>query len=431
MQEIDQELLKEIRRSDYPFPKCEYHNDKDMVQLTFSKDDASPLMVEVSLAEILEYNMQLKIDSLITKEFNKLLAIAEDSSQDSYQLKIHVRHNNKFYDYSKKSTAYEIKLKIHDCRKSDNQNEPIILSQQSTGFQWAFNFMFGFLYNWGSHFSLNKNIIYVMDEPATHLSVPARKEFRRFLKEYAHKNHVTFVLATHDPFLVDTDHLDEIRIVEKETEGSVIKNHFNYPLNNASKDSDALYQIKRSLGVGQHVFHNPQKHRIIFVEGITDYCYLSAFKLYFNEYNPQFKDNPIPFTFLPISGLKKESDEMKETIQKLCELDNNPIVLTDDDRKCDFDQNATSERFKKANEEMHDPIRILQLSKCDENFKQIENCFSVNDRKKYAKNKHKELAMAFKTRLLYSGKDAVEKQTKRNFLKLFKWIAWATNLIKN
>ncbi len=56
LQEIDQESLKEIRRSDYTFPKCEYHNDNDMVQLTFSKDDASPLMVEVSLAEI----MQLK-----------------------------------------------------------------------------------------------------------------------------------------------------------------------------------------------------------------------------------------------------------------------------------------------------------------------------------------------------------------------------------
>ncbi len=422
LQEIDQELLKEIRRSDYPFPKCEYHNDKDMVQLTFSKDDASPLMVEVSLAEILEYNMQLKIDSLITKEFNRLLAIAEDSSQDSYQLKIRVRHNNKFYDYSKKSTAYEIKLEIHDCRKSHEQNKPIILSQQSTGFQWAFNFMFGFLYNVGSNFSFNHNIIYVMDEPATHLSVPARKEFRKFLKEYAHKNHVTFVVATHDPFLVDTDHLDEIRIVEKETEGSAIKNHFNYPLNNASKNSDALYQIKRSLGVGQHVFHNPQKHRIIFVEGITDYCYLSAFKLYFNERD--FKDNPIPFTFFPISGLKKESDEMKETIQKLCELDNNPIVLTDDDRKDNSDpQRAKSEEFKNANEEMHDLIRILQLSDCDENFKQIEDCFSENDKKEYAKNKRMELAMAFKTRLLYSGKDdVVSEETKENFKKLFEWI---------
>ncbi len=429
LQEIDQELLKEIRQSKHLFPievKRKYNN--NVCQFEFFKKDTSHLLFKVNfteilenIAEILEYNMQLKIDSLIAKEFNKLLAIAEDSPQDSYQLKIHVRHNNKFYDYSKEYTAYEIKLEIHDCRKSDNQNEPIILSQQSTGFQWAFNFMFGFLYNWGSHFSLNKNIIYVMDEPATPLSVPARKEFRKFLKEYAHKNHVTFVLATHDPFLVDMDHLDEIRIVEKETESSVIKNHFNYPLNNASKDSDALDKIKRSLGVGQHVFHNPQKHRIIFVEGITDYCYLSAFKLYFNE--REYKDNPIPFTFLPISGLKNNPNDMEETIQKLCELDNHPIVLTDDDRKCDFDQNATSKRFKKANEEMHDPIRILQLSKCDENFKQIENCFSVNDKKEYAKNKRKELAMAFKTRLLYGEKDDVmSEETKKNFLCLFEWI---------
>ncbi len=256
LQERDQESLKEIRQSEFPFNiEVKGEGNNNICQFEFFKKDTSHLLFKVNfteilenLAEILEYNMQLKIDSLIAKEFNRLLAIAEDSPKDSYQLKIHVRHNNKFYDYSKEYTAYEIKLEIHDCRKSHDQNEPIILSQQSTGFQWAFNFMFGFLYNMGSNSSFNHNIIYVMDDPATHLSVPARKEFRKFLKEYAHKNHVSFVLATHDPFLVDTDHLDEIRIVEKETEGSAIENHFNYPLNNAGKDSDALYQIKRSLG---------------------------------------------------------------------------------------------------------------------------------------------------------------------------------------
>ncbi|GAA8192127.1 hypothetical protein HpKG129_02430 [Helicobacter pylori] len=426
LQEINQESLKEIKQSKYPFnieAKGEYNN--NVWQLEFFNDKSSFLFkinfteILENIAEILEYNMQLKMDSLIAKEFNKLLAIAQDDHQDNYQLKIRVRHNNKFF--REKCTAYKIKLEIYDCRKSDNQ-KPIILSQQSTGFQWAFNFMFGFLYNVGSNFSFNKNIIYVMDEPAAHLSVPARKEFRKFLKEYAHKHNTTFVLATHDPFLVDTDHLDEIRIIEKETEGSAIKNNFNYSLNNASRNSDALDKIKRSLGVGQHVFHNPQKHRIIFVEGTTDCCYLSAFKLYFNE--REFKNNPIPFTFLSISGLKKEPNEMKETIQKLRKLDNNPIVLIDDDRKDGSDpQKAKSEQFKKANEEMPDPITILQLSSCDENFKQIEDCFSANDREKYAKNKRMELSMAFKTRLLYSEKDdVVGEETKKNFLKLFEWI---------
>ncbi|GHR29679.1 hypothetical protein VN0453_07060 [Helicobacter pylori] len=427
LQKIDQESLKEIKQSKYPFnieAKGEYND--NVWQLEFFSDKSSLLFkvnfteILENIAEILEYNMQSRIDSLIAKEFNELLAISQDDHQDNYQLKIRVRHNNKFF--REKYTAYEIKLEIYDCRKSDNQ-KPIILSQQSTGFQWAFDFMFGFLYNVGSNFSFNHNIIYVMDEPATHLSVPARKEFRKFLKEYAHKHNTTFVLATHDPFLVDTDHLDEIRIVEKKEEGSAIENTFNYSLkNDANRNSDTLDKIKRSLGVSQNVFHNPQKHRIIFVEGITDYCYLSAFKLYFNERG--FKNDPISFTFLPISGLKDNQTNMQKTIQKLRKLDNNPIILIDDDRKDGSDpQKAKSEQFKRANEEMPDPITILQLSSCDENFKQIEDCFSANDKEKYAKNKRMELVMAFKTRLLYSEKDdVVGEETEKNFLKLFEWI---------
>ncbi|WRE15011.1 hypothetical protein KVE01_01125 [Helicobacter pylori] len=141
LQEIDQESLKEIRQSKHLFPievKRKYNN--NICQFEFFKKDTSHLLFKVSfteilesLAEIMEYNMQLKIDSLITKEFNRLLAIAEDSPQDSYQLKIHVRHNNKLSE-EKEYTAYEIKLEIHDCRKSHDHNEPIILSQQSTGF---------------------------------------------------------------------------------------------------------------------------------------------------------------------------------------------------------------------------------------------------------------------------------------------------------
>ncbi len=163
------------------------------------------------------------------------------------------------------------------------------------------------------------------------------------------------------------------------------------------------------------------------MEGTTDYCYLSAFKLYFNE--REFKNDPISFTFLPISGLKKEPNEMQKTIQKLRKLDNNPIVLIDDDRKDGSDpQKAKSEQFKRANEEMPDPITILQLSSYDENFKQIEHCFSANDREKYAQNKRMELAMAFKTRLLYSGKDdVVGEEIKNNFKKLFEWIAKECN----
>ncbi|MGL2858371.1 ATP-binding protein, partial [Helicobacter pylori] len=139
LQEIDQESLKKIKQSKdfFPIQKIESkHDNNDILQLEFFENDTSFLFAKGSFAEILEYNMQLKIDSLITKEFNELLAIdqdsPQDSPQDSYQLKIHVRHNNKLSE-EKEYTAYEIKLEVYDCRKSHDQNEPIILSQQSTG----------------------------------------------------------------------------------------------------------------------------------------------------------------------------------------------------------------------------------------------------------------------------------------------------------
>ncbi len=369
---------------------------------------------KTNLLEKLEKELK-KMGEKINKKFN-----------ENYCINPNDEHRYVFEFCLKEQHFLHIKIK--------RDNEYLELAKQSTGFQWFFNLFFNFLYKYHHNYegvpaNYGERIV-VMDEPATHLSVPARKEFRKFLKEYAHKHNTTFVLATHDPFLVDTDHLDKIRIVEKRKEGSAIENTFNYPLNNAGKDSDALDKIKRSFGVDQHVFHNPQKHRIIFVEGITDYCYLTAFKLYFNE--REFKNDPIPFTFLPISGLKNNQTDMQKTIQKLRELDNNPIVLIDDDRKDGSDpQNAMSEQFKKANEEMPDPIKILQVSSCDGNFKQIEDCFSANDKEEYTQNKRMELVMAFKTRLLYSGKDdVVSEETKKNFLKLFEWIAWITNLIK-
>ncbi len=379
----------------------------DVVFNFYSHSEKFLFCKKTNLLEELEKELK-KMGEKINKKFNESYCINPDDE-----------HRYVFEFCLQEQHFLHIKIK--------RDNEYLELAKQSTGFQWFFNLFFNFLYKHHHNYegvpaNYGERIV-VMDEPATHLSVPARKEFRKFLKEYTHKNNVTFVLATHDPFLVDTDHLDEIRIIEKEEQGSVIKNGFSYdPKEDAGNNSDALYQIKHSLGVGQHVFHNPQKHRIIFVEGTTDYCYLTAFKLYFNERD--FKDNPIPFTFLPISGLKNNQTDMQKTIQKLRELDNNPIVLIDDDRKDGSDpQKAKSEQFKKANEERHDPIRILQLSDCDENFKQIEDCFSENDKKEYAGNKQRELAMAFKTRLLYSWKDDVmSEETKKNFQKLFEWM---------
>ncbi len=81
-----------FRKMDFhPFnieAKGEYNN--NVWQLEFF-NDKSYLLFKVNfteilenIAEIMEYNMQLKMDSSIAKEFNKLLAITQDSPQDNY-----------------------------------------------------------------------------------------------------------------------------------------------------------------------------------------------------------------------------------------------------------------------------------------------------------------------------------------------------------
>ncbi len=76
LQEINQESLKEIKQSKYPFnieAKGEYNNNVWQLELF---NDKNSLLFKINfteilenIAEILEYNMQLKIDSLIAKEF--------------------------------------------------------------------------------------------------------------------------------------------------------------------------------------------------------------------------------------------------------------------------------------------------------------------------------------------------------------------------
>ncbi|WP_412021383.1 AAA family ATPase [Helicobacter pylori] len=125
---FDQKDLKYEQALEIMFDK---NNDLEVYSIEFFNDKSSLLFkinfteILENIAEILEYNMQSRIDSLIAKEFNELLVIAQDDHQDNYQLKIRVRHNNKFF--REKCTAYKIKLEIYDCRKSDNQ-KPIILS---------------------------------------------------------------------------------------------------------------------------------------------------------------------------------------------------------------------------------------------------------------------------------------------------------------
>lgn len=281
--------------------------------------------------------------------------------------------------------------------------QSISLDYQSTGFKWFFNLFFNLL----NSTDLNPGDIIIMDEPATNLHVKGQRELRGFLKEFAIHNDISIVIATHSPFLIDLDYLDEIRVVVNKENITSIENNFAAVNEN---DPDSLLPIKDSLTVENHILVNPEE-KVVFVEGITDYNYLTAFKILFKKEG---------ITFLPINGVGKTKGECIRITQRLMKIrKKDPILLVDNDK--------AGNCIKEVNEDNKD-FKIISLSDADEKFKAIESLFSDEDKGKFGlidesgkTVKHASTSTIFKNHIL-KNQDEVSAETKENFAKLFKML---------
>ena len=306
---------------------------------------------------------------------------------------------NQLYFIEEVAYSFKIDLESENIFFSLYRGEQAIsLDYQSTGFRWFFNLFFNLL----NSTDLNPGDIIIMDEPATHLHVKGQKELRAFLKEFAIKNDVTIVIATHSPFLIDLDYLDEIRVIVNKDNVSSIENSFAAVNEN---DPDSLLPIKDSLTVENHVLINPDE-KVVFVEGITDYNYLTAFKKLFGKTN---------ITFLPINGVGKTKEDCEKISQRLMKIrKKDPILLVDNDK--------AGNCMKEVNKENKD-FTILSLNQADSSFKTIESLFDPEDLKKFSLvdsegKKHASTSTVFKNQVLKNA-DEISETTKQNFEKLF------------
>ena len=267
---------------------------------------------------------------------------------------------NKLYFIEDATYAFKIDLESEKIFFSLFRGEQTIsLDYQSTGFRWFFNLFFNLL----NSTDLNPGDIIIMDEPATHLHVQGQKELRVFLKDFAIKNDITIVIATHSPFLIDLDYLDELRVIVNKENISSIENNFAAVNEN---DPDSLLPIKESLTVENHILVNPEE-KVVFVEGITDYNYLTAFKKLFGKTN---------ITFLPINGVGRTKEDCEKISQRLMKIrKKDPILLVDNDK--------AGNCMKDVNKENKD-FTILSLNQADSSFKTIESLFDPEDLKKFS-----------------------------------------------
>lgn len=332
----------------------------------------------------------------------------KDQYQESINKKLKDIVNKKFNELyfqnlGVQEYSFEIKLEKDEIYLSMRKNGSIItLAQQSVGFKWFFNFFFNFLYA----NELKAGDIVLMDEPEIHLSIPGRRDLRKFIKKFARDTGITFICTTHNPSFADIDYLDELRIIEhnKNGVGVKIKNNFSVV---GDEEVDTLDSIVNSFGILRSDL--TREHKIIFVEGITDYNYLTAFKLLYNK--DKKEDEKLNIDFIPINGLGKDNNAMRDKLAKLV-LFKDAILLTDGD--------ARGNIFKKLcdNEKFKDKLSVIQLTEIDNSFKDIENLFSQNDKEKFKpmiENKSISLSSLFKNTIFHSELDT---KTADNFNKV-------------
>lgn len=343
----------------------------------------------------LEKEINQRIQEIISKRFNKLYG-----KDEAYSFNLRLEEN-------------KLEFLLH------KNGEALRLNEQSSAFEWFFNFFFNFLHAQ----TLNKGDLVLIDELETHFSVPAQRDLRAFLKAYAKNNGITFIATTHSPFLADIEHLDELQIIEQQDDGGadIIKDFSLF-----SKDKtrvDALKDIKKAFGVQGLV-----SKRVIFVEGITDYNYLTKFKQLYQQVYQQEKKETLNLAFLPVGGLgdpeNSNDEKAKHLIKELPKLtDRHAILLVDNDDK--------GKSFQKQAEKCKDltVVRIdeaFEDSQAKSTIKEIETLFSQADKEKYkeilqAKSKPNESG-SVASRLFKNGNFKLEEQTKENFFTLLEYL---------
>ena len=327
------------------------------------------------------------------------------------------------------SMNFEINLVAQDSNEdNDNKIIPLDFEEQSTGFQYFFNLYFGLLISQNDKFK--KGDVILMDEPGSNLHVEGIIELRNILKKFTQDTGISIILSTHSPFLVDFDYLDEIRLIDRVGGIVDINNNFQF---NKEGSSNSLRSITNALATYPNALIKNDNPTFILVEGITDYNYLTGYKVYkINQLNNDLlnagsdkKDELLKLLhqyetliFMPFNGLGKNEEDFDHLFKSI-----------DDEyhqRKYKFliDGDNKGEGFK--NKFPTQTINLTELindfSKIDEKNRTIESLIDEKDKQNFGLlvdsklEKHSNNSATFKYAMI---KGKATEQTYNNFAKLF------------
>lgn len=201
------------------------------------------------------------------------------------------RLTDQIFEYWSQNTALEVEVDVSPGRPGDeppfntgtvirarvkntNHRASVPFSERSAGFIWFFSFLVEFTQIKNE----DGNVIILLDEPGLTLHGKAQRDLLRYIYEQLSPHHQV-IFTTHSPFLIPSDDLAAVRVVEDvvkrlptgrmEVSGTKVRSDA------LATDRDTLFPLQGALGydIAQSLFIG--EHTLL-VEGPSDILYLKG-----------------------------------------------------------------------------------------------------------------------------------------------------------
>ncbi len=202
------------------------------------------------------------------------MASTNQQEQVNHETSVNVDFSEKFDKYW---TQDKIKLQVKKDGTDINfwiveNNKLYYPSQRSKGQQWYLSFYVKIV----ARLQEDKPNVILIDEPGLYLHAKAQKDLLQVLLAHTNENPVVF--STHSPYLITEDNLENIRLVEKPSDGTgtkILGKIHAHP----TADKETLTPILTAIGLGinDSITNLDQKDNVV-VEGPEDVFFLRAFK---------------------------------------------------------------------------------------------------------------------------------------------------------
>jgi predicted ATP-dependent endonuclease of OLD family len=139
--------------------------------------------------------------------------------------------------------------------------------QRSKGFIWFFSFLVWFE-DAQQQSGAQTPLVLLLDEPGFSLYTLGQADLLKYFERLGEANQLVY--TTHSPFLVESDRLDRVRLVEdRKGEGTVVLNDL------AAGDSNSTFPLQAALGytIAQNLFIAEKN---LLIEGPADLIFLLA-----------------------------------------------------------------------------------------------------------------------------------------------------------